>query len=488
MFGFDERYSMFDVTPLENQFILEFLPEARGDYVKVYLYGLLRCYHPEADMNLDRMSHELGMTEDEIAAAFRYWERRGIVRRISDHPPAWEYVNIKQRSLSAEDIQDPEYIAFSNALYDVFDNGRRLHGAEIAACFEWMEDLKLPTEVIIMLLKHMAAVKGKNFRMEDAGRIALQMAEEDIRTMEGAEDFLSRDKKIWDGTRKILRKLGKRYYPSEAQADLYRKWVQEWHFTHEAIEEAAAQTAKGDPSMGYLDGILNSMRRESSPGERIDVSDIRDSRDKTERLRSMLRELGKGEINDRTRALYDEMEALYPHEVILLAAHECGLTGSPPEKVLELLKAWKEKGFSTEEEIRDYIRAFHEQTSLLQELSQIWGGRERLGKKEREYATRWKEMGMSRELILTAAEFASEAKSPMAYLNSILMAMKDKGITTPDEARRDRESSSRKPGEKPAAGSKTVRAQEYSQRDYAGRQEKARARFEQMSGGDEEDA
>ena len=116
MFGFDERYSMFDVTPLENQFILEFLPEAKGDYVKVYLYGLLRCYHPEADMNLDRMSHELGMTEDEIAAAFRYWERRGIVRRISDHPPAWEYVNIKQRSLSAEDIQDPEYIAFSNAL------------------------------------------------------------------------------------------------------------------------------------------------------------------------------------------------------------------------------------------------------------------------------------------------------------------------------------------------------------------------------------
>ena len=184
----------------------------------------------------------------------------------------------------------------------------------------------------------------------------------------------------------------------------------------------------------------------------------------------------------------DEVEALYPHEVILLAAHECGLTGSPPEKVLELLKAWKEKGFSTEEEIRDYIRAFHEQTSLLQELSQIWGGRERLGKKEREYATRWKEMGMSRELILTAAEFASEAKSPMAYLNSILMAMKDKGITTPDEARRERESSSRKPGEKPAAGSKTVRAQEYSQRDYAGRQEKARARFEQMSGGDEEDA
>jgi hypothetical protein len=71
MFGFDPKYAMFDITPLENQFILEYLPAARGDYVKVYLYGLMRCYHPEEDMNVDRMGHELNMTEEDVAAAFR---------------------------------------------------------------------------------------------------------------------------------------------------------------------------------------------------------------------------------------------------------------------------------------------------------------------------------------------------------------------------------------------------------------------------------
>ena len=65
-FGFDERYAMFDVTPVENQFILELLPGARGEYVKVYLYGLMKCYHPEADSNLDEMAHELNMTPEEI--------------------------------------------------------------------------------------------------------------------------------------------------------------------------------------------------------------------------------------------------------------------------------------------------------------------------------------------------------------------------------------------------------------------------------------
>ena len=159
MFGFDDRFAMFDITPVENQFILEYLPGARGDYVKVYLYGLMHCYHPEEDMNLDRMSHDLNMPQDTVTAALNYWERRRIVRRISDNPPRWQFINIKQSSLAGDEPADPEYEAFSNALYDVFDNVRRLHGNELNTCFDWREELKLPTEVIIMLLHHMVEIK-----------------------------------------------------------------------------------------------------------------------------------------------------------------------------------------------------------------------------------------------------------------------------------------------------------------------------------------
>ena len=137
MFGFDERYAMFDITPVENQFILEYLPEAKGDYVKVYLYGLMRCYHPEDDMSLAQMCHELNMTEEDVTAAFRYWERRRLVRRISDNPPQWQYINIKQKNLVSDDDSDPEYEDFSNAVYEAFDKVRRLHGSELSACFEW---------------------------------------------------------------------------------------------------------------------------------------------------------------------------------------------------------------------------------------------------------------------------------------------------------------------------------------------------------------
>ena len=437
MFGFDTKYAMFDITPVENQFILEYLPAAKGDYVKVYLYGLMRCYHPEEDMNLDRMCHELNMTEDEVTAAFGYWERRRLVRRISDNPPKWQYVNIKQLNVTEEPDPEPEYTEFSNALYQAFDKVRRLHGNELNTCFEWREELKLPTEVIIMLLNHMVSVKGKNFRISDADKIAAQMASEDVRTVEAAEDFFSRDEQAVSGIKKILKKMGKRYLPSEAQIAMYRKWITEWGFSHEAIESALELTAKGDPSMGYLDGILNSLRQEKA----MSPYRIRQSSRKAEGFREILRELGKGDVSLRNLQIYDQMLALYPQGVILIAARECGQNGKDINDTLKLLQAWKDKGLEEQREVEDYVKTFHEQTTLIRKLKSIWGTDEgRIGKTDRSLISKWKnEFGFSTEAITAAASYAAEAKQPMTYLDKILSDDHEKGIMTPEQIKKAHE-------------------------------------------------
>ncbi len=59
--------------------------------------------------------------------------------------------------------------------------------------------------------------------------------------------------------REILRLLGKRNAPSEAQRALYNKWSKEWGFSQEMIIMATTDTAGADnPSMNYLDSILAS--------------------------------------------------------------------------------------------------------------------------------------------------------------------------------------------------------------------------------------
>ena len=467
MFGFDTKYAMFDITPLENQFILEYLPAAKGDYVKVYLYGLMRCYHPEEDMNLDRMCHELNMTEENVLNAFGYWERKRLVRRISDNPPKWQYINIKQINLAGGDMDpEPEYTEFSNALYDAFDKVRRLHGSELNTCFEWHEEMKLPTEVIIMLLNHMTSVKGKNFKIKDADKVAAQMATEDVRTVEAAEAFFSRDEQSYAGIRKILKMLGKNYLPSEAQVSLYRKWTLDWGFDPEAVEAAVDLTAKGDPSLGYLDGILNSLYREAGSGKRMTPERIRQSSQKSDGFREVLKELGKGEINQRSLQLYDQMLALYPQDIVLIAAKECGHNGKDAGDTLKLLQSWKEKGLDTRNEVEKYVQAFHDQTALIRELKKNWGTDDtRISKADRSLVLKWKsELGFSTESILAAAEYASEAKQPMAYLDRILTDCQTKGLTTPDQIRHEHSRNGASAGS--TDKKKKVNAQDYEQRSY----------------------
>lgn len=125
MFSFDEQAALFDVTPLPNQFILNYLPEASGDAVRVYLFGLVACYHHEAISDLQQMARELNMTEDDIRAAYRYWERKGLVQRVADNPPQYRYQNIYQVMMTGAQAQiDPAYEQFAEAIYGVFDNDR----------------------------------------------------------------------------------------------------------------------------------------------------------------------------------------------------------------------------------------------------------------------------------------------------------------------------------------------------------------------------
>ena len=74
---------------------------APGDFVKVYIYGLMQCYHPAERMSLAAMAKDLGMEEDAVFRAFQYWERQGAVRRVGDNPPAYAYKNLKQAQLTA---------------------------------------------------------------------------------------------------------------------------------------------------------------------------------------------------------------------------------------------------------------------------------------------------------------------------------------------------------------------------------------------------
>ena len=488
LFDFEDRYALFDMTPVDNQFIQEFLPSARGDDVRVYLYGLMRCYHPEEDMSLAQMSHDLNLTEEEISRAYRYWERKGLVRRVSDDPPLYQYLSLRKRMMDGNITQlDPAYEAFADSLYGVFDHGRRLHGSEIRTCYEWVEDLKLPPEVVIMLLKHMERNKGRNFTIRSAEQMAMQMAQENARTVQEAEEFLSRDQEIYQGTRAVLKRLGKRNLPSEDQLALYQKWTREWGFTPDAIMEACAETAKGDPTMGFLDGILRNIHERALPGTRIEASGVLQAREEGSGLKRVLKVLGSGSVNEESLDWYQRIRKLYPEEMILLASRECGRSGGNMEDAEKMLDSWSRKGISTPAEAEEYVQKFRAQGELLQELRKMWGLTSLTGTKNRAMLTEWEEkLGFAPELILTAAEAANGTERPMYYLDTVLRAYARKGIRTKEQILEERQARKTKDGA--AKAGKPLPAQQYSQRDYGGPEESVDEMMNRLGGGRKPDA
>ena len=470
MFGFDEQYAYYGVTPVDNQFILEYLPAATGDAVRVYLYGLMQCHHPEQAMTLPQMARELSLTEEAVLSAYRHWERKGLVRRVADNPPAFRYVSLQQLTMTGAAVMvDAEYEQFASAVYGLFGNERRLHGGEMQRIYEWVEELHLPVEVVVYLIREMIAQHGKTVAVKTIEKRAAMLAEENVQCVEDAEAVLSRDKAVWDGSRAVIRRLGKRRFPSEDEQAMYRTWHVDWGFSQEDILAACAETVKGEPTFAYLGGILSRLRaQKKTSGVKAAFQQEQDAAAPLKALLQVMK-LPHVSINQGTLAVYADMRALYPDNIILMAGEECAKRGADFEAVMTTLKNWKRNGFETAAEITAYMRQVDDQNEYLSMLYELLGVNARPNAADRRLLAKWQEeLGYDIGFISQVASWAQGKDKPMAYLNVMLTRFREKGVGDIDAARAERENFAKAvpQAEKPVRPGKTVEQQNYTQREY----------------------
>jgi len=267
-FDADKAGVLWDAVALPNAFICEYMPAAPEGYVKVYLYGLMYARFPAAADGLtpESLAKELDMEVKEVEGAFQYWERCRLVARTQDKPPKYTYLSIQQVMMGRQAAPEDEgYRQFAEALYAIFGNRRKLHGGETQLCYEWVEQLGLPREVVLEMVQHMVSTSGVHFSFKTAQKLALEMIEHDIVTVEAAEQFFARSLPAWTGTRSVLRRISIFREPTIDEIDLFLKWTKDWGFTPRAVENACEEM-KGarDPNFKYLDKILEGVRERGS--------------------------------------------------------------------------------------------------------------------------------------------------------------------------------------------------------------------------------
>ncbi len=464
MFKLDENMLRFGAMPLDHLFIQEYLPGAKGDYVKVYIYGLFLSQHPQPDMGLEEMARELGMDVSGVEAALRYWERRRLVSRLSDNPPEYLFRGAAQAALSGDAGMeaDSAYVAFSEDVYALFGDRRKVRPSDISLCWEWVQDMGLSQETVLMLLSHMIATRGVQFTFKAAQAEAVRMSEENVRTAEDAETYFSHSRALQENAKAVLRQLGKRRAPSQNELDLYRKWAEEWGYTQEAVIEACGETTKGEPTFAYLDGILKGIRERAEADAALTGSGLRrqlaTEKDENKAVRSFAHSLGFRTATSMIRKVYARLCGKYDPRIVQLAADETYRAGGDLEKTELTLERLRSQGITTPEAAQAYFDEAHRLNAALSPILEACGQRGMITVGDRALYRKWKEAGFSDEMLLIAARQARSAAKKMPYIDNILSVWKKEGIATPEQA-----AARKAPADE---GGKRVSGQQYDQRRY----------------------
>ena len=456
----------FGSMPVEHIFLTEYMPAAKGDYVKVYLMCLYHCRVPGEDVKVEDVARELEMDVQEVEKAIRYWERRGLIVVIGGDTPRYQLRSAIQRALSGEPLSaDNAFVQFSERVYDLFGDSRKVRPSEISMAYEWVEEEGLTPDAALALLSHMRALRGAHFSFQQAGQLAARLRDHGIHEAADAENYLRHEEAVHKGAQAVLRRWNLRRLPTEDELNLYRKWLSDWGYTQEGVLEACKQmTGAQTPSFKYLDTILGNLRQPEAI--RADAQQVSEavSREQAERGQAseILNALGARLRLETALPIYQELAAKHPHDQIRLAAEECARSGkNTVEDLARLLDSWDQRGLRTAEDAERHVRHVHALDAVLYRIYEACGYRGRASKTDREYLERWQEMGFDEGLLLLAAKQASGASSQkMRYMNTVLKSWHQNGVTTLAQAEKQIGR-----GAAPTAGKRVI-AQQYEQREY----------------------
>ena len=427
--SFSEGAAMFDVTPIENMFLLEYLPTAPDGFLRVYLYARMLCLHPELGQEIGDVARALNMEEDAVLNALQYWEQQGLVEKLSDRPASYAIRPLRgDAAVQAEADRDYyKYREYNSSLQDMFGAAELLEPKHYKIANDWLNVLGYTQDAALKLLEYEMRLPGGRkpaavFRRAD--KRAVEWAERGIRTIEDVERAIAYDDRVYAMARAAMSQLGINRKPTLSELDCVRRWIDEWKLTEADVIAACAQTTKSRaPSIGYLDAILRS--RMEGDAHFAAVKDI-------------LRELGAicaVPTPDQTKKYAALLEQGFEPEAILLAAVQCARKRKNSFEELEwMIGKWGEAGVRTREQAERYVSDMQQATREVRALLEAAGLSRRPNMDDLERYEGWKREH-SPELLRCAAECARGARMPVKYMDKLLLEWKRAGIETPEAAR-----------------------------------------------------
>ena len=259
-----------DFTPVSNIFIDKYMPNARGEFIKVYLMMLKFNISGEMGVSSSIVASSLNLLESDILNALNYWNDEGVIKLIPIDKLGnfnIEFVNLVEETKNKNKEVNLLHALNNNSTKDMLHDierllGRPLSPKEMTTYLSWEEDFNFSSELILILLEYCISKGKTDYRYIE--KVAIAWHEMKIKTIEDAQNYIKKNEDKWIKIRHILKYLGiKNPDIMKPQEELLDKWISDYNFPLEVIEKACNISFQrlNRADFKYIDGILSNWNK-----------------------------------------------------------------------------------------------------------------------------------------------------------------------------------------------------------------------------------
>lgn len=257
-------------TPVNNIFIEKYMPQARGEFIKIYLLMLKHNISGELGVSSSILASSLNLLESDIMNALNYWNDQGVIKLTQIDKMGnfnVEFVDLIQEPTTSTKQVDLLEALGSTTTKDMLKDieillARPLSPNEMSIYLNWQREFGFSSELILILMEYCIS-KGKS-DSRYIEKVALSWHDLKITTIEQAQNLITKTEDKWINIRKILTYLGITNTDiMKPQQDLMEKWMLIYKFPNEIILKACdicfERLNRAD--FKYIDGILTNWNK-----------------------------------------------------------------------------------------------------------------------------------------------------------------------------------------------------------------------------------
>lgn len=420
-------------TTVENNFITDYLLEADGQAVKVYLYGLYVCKNSTEEINFTEFCQNLFIDEETAKDCFRYWEDFDLVTILSEEPFTVKYLPLTHMGKPRK-FKTGKYDEFNKSLQSLISE-RMISTGEYVDYFSLMEDYNIKPEAMLMICKYCVDIKGANIGGKYITAVAKDFAMRGITTVDTIEielaDYFNKSNDI----QLILSSLGLKRKADVDDLNYFNKWIKDFNFEIEIVSYVAKQTKA--KSVLKLDETLTELFSAKVFTKKEIEQYLLTKAENVELARKITRELSV--YVEVIKPVLDNylnpwLTLGYDGETLLFIANYCFKKRKRNlDEMDETVKLLHKKGLISLVDIADYIKRRAKDDEFIKTLLNQTGVLRSPNEWDRKNLLNWREWGFTEDMILEASKISAGRNNPMFYMNTVLGNWKSKGIKAVDE-------------------------------------------------------